>query len=66
MEGIKEGQEASHTLDYASAPAAMNNLVEGIRHYNATELQSNNTIVQNVPTEYDFNVMESQSTLLAR
>ena len=59
MVGIKDDREASQTLEYATAPAAINNLVEDGRHYNATELQSNNTIVQNVPTEYDFNVMES-------
>ena len=35
--GIKEGQEAAQTIDYASAPAGMNNLVGDIRHYNATE-----------------------------
>ena len=35
--GIKQGQEAAQTLDYASAPAGMNNLVDEIRHYNATD-----------------------------
>ena len=35
--GIREGQKVAQTIDYASAPAGINNLVGEIRHYNATE-----------------------------